>query len=89
MFDRVSEAAEKLATNISRRAFMGRLGKGSLTLAAVLGGMFSFHAQAQAGKKSQLCCLSPNGSCWKIINPLLGCGSGRLVVCSQYKGCPG
>jgi hypothetical protein len=39
MFDRVSEAAEKLATNVSRRAFLGRLGRSATVIAAVLGGL--------------------------------------------------
>jgi hypothetical protein len=41
MFDRVSEAAEKLATNVSRLAFFGRLGQGALGLAAVIGGVLA------------------------------------------------
>jgi hypothetical protein len=52
MFDRVSEAAEKLATNVSRRAFMGGLGKVALAVAGALG--FAGAAQAGGGKT---CCV--------------------------------
>src|SRR4029077_2834339 len=49
MFDKVSQAAEKLATNVSRRAFLGRLGKGTLGAAGVLAGVLAFPKVAQAG----------------------------------------
>jgi hypothetical protein len=49
MFDRVSEAAEKLATNVSRRAVLGGLGKGALALAGAVGAMLAFPGLVQAG----------------------------------------
>ncbi len=49
MFDKFSEAGERLATNVSRRAFLGRLGKGALATAGVLAGMLAFGGKAQAG----------------------------------------
>src|SRR5712692_10541234 len=51
MFDKVSQAAEKLATNVSRRAFLGRLGQGALGLAAVIAGVVALPSQAQAGQQ--------------------------------------
>jgi hypothetical protein len=48
MFDRISETAEKLATNVSRRAFLGRLGRGAAAVAAVAGGMLAFAGKAEA-----------------------------------------
>jgi hypothetical protein len=48
MFDKVSQAAEKLATHVSRRAFLGRLGQGALATAGVLGGLLAFGGKAQA-----------------------------------------
>lgn len=48
MFDKLSEAAESLATNVSRRAFLGRLGQGALVVAGVLGGMLAAASTAQA-----------------------------------------
>ena len=50
MFDKVSQAAEKLATHVSRRAFLGRLGQGALAVAGVVGGMLAFGGEARAGK---------------------------------------
>jgi hypothetical protein len=58
MFDRVSEAAEKLATSVSRRAFMGRLGKGALTIAGAVGAFLAIPGLVQAGGG----CVCPSGS---------------------------
>jgi hypothetical protein len=59
MFEKVSQAAERLATRASRRDFLGRLGKGALALAGVLGGVLALPGGAQAlGKwKGTYCCL--------------------------------
>jgi hypothetical protein len=68
MFDRVSEAAEKLANNVSRRAFMGGLGKGALALAGAMGAMLAFPALVRAGgycpcgNGYYFCCLYANGT---------------------------
>jgi hypothetical protein len=56
MFEKVNQAAEKLATDVSRRAFLGRLGKGALGAAAVLAGLLAFPKVARAG--------CPPGSRW-------------------------
>jgi hypothetical protein len=63
MFDRVSEAAERLATNVSRRAFIGRMGKGALGMAAGLSGLLAFAGRAEAG--SGHCCRCLDGSFYK------------------------
>jgi hypothetical protein len=80
MFDRISEAAERVATNVSRRAFLGRLGKGALATAGVLGGMLAFASEAKAGNKC--------GAGW--------CRPGTICCCNRYcvapirgwRGCP-
>ena len=59
MFDRVSQSAEKLATNVSRRGFMGGLGKGALALAGAMGAMLALPGLVQAGN---CYCISDNGS---------------------------
>src|SRR6266851_1045783 len=48
MFEKISDAAEKVASNVSRRAFLGRLGQGALITAGVLGGMHLLAGKAQA-----------------------------------------
>jgi hypothetical protein len=91
MFDRVSEAAEKLATNVSRRAFMGRLGKGALTIAGAVGAFLAIPGLVQAG--GGCACPSGSGFCCQYQ-----CPDGSIVfgrpspphncACKpQYKGC--
>ena len=50
MFEKFNQIAEQAATNASRRQFLGRLGRGALTVAAVVGGILALPAEAQAGR---------------------------------------
>ncbi len=52
MFDKFGNAAERLATNASRRAFLGRLGKRALALA----GLFGFAASTAEANPTWFCC---------------------------------
>jgi hypothetical protein len=94
MFDRVSETAEKLVTNVSRRAFMGRLGKGALTLAGAVGAMLAFPCLVQAG---QGCPCGSQGVITGSWCCTYACSDGSTITtrtnapncgCKpQYKGC--
>ena len=57
MIDKVSDLAERLATNVSlsRRGFFGRLGKGALVAAGVVAGVLAFPKQARAGGSFTTC----------------------------------
>ena len=58
MFERVSQLAEQVATNASRRAFLGRLGRVAAGTAGALGGLLLFPEEAQAARKychGQIC----------------------------------
>ena len=88
MFDKVSQAAEKLATHVSRRDFLGRLGKGALVVAGVLGGMLAIGGTAEAffcppgyATCGQYCC--PTGTYCCICN-LIG---GLHCTTTPPKGC--
>jgi hypothetical protein len=63
MFDKVGQAAESLATHVSRRGFMGSLGKGALALAGVLGGVLAFSGRAQAQSGWVKCCGGRHVAC--------------------------
>ena|SRR6516164_2264192 len=92
MFERVGSLAERAATNVSRRAFLGQLGQDALGLAAIVGGVLAggilaFPANARADSR---------GSCWCCCNPFNGscslqCAAQRpSVYCSLVKnGCGG
>jgi hypothetical protein len=79
MFDRVGEAAEKLATKVSRRAFMGRLGKGAVTLAGAVGALLAIPSLVQAGGE----CPCPHNT-WFCCQYDAGNGG---IIYGKPKGC--
>jgi len=92
MFDRVGSLAERVATDVSRRAFLGSLGQGALGLAAVLGGLLAIPGQARAS--GGYCFGSGRGSdrrgytpCW--IYPAVNetCPCGGVLVKSPVNRC--
>jgi hypothetical protein len=64
MFEKVGRLAEAAATKVSlsRRGFLGRLGRGALALTGVLGGLLALPKDARAGG-SYVCCK------YKVFNP--------------------
>ncbi len=58
MFERISRAAENMATRVSmsRRGFFGRLGKAALSAAAVAGSLLALSNRAQAGSQKLYYC---------------------------------
>jgi hypothetical protein len=87
MFDRVGSMAERMATNVSRRAFLGRLGQGALVLAGAFGAMLAFPGVGQAKGCGDHACL---GCCYTCSNGTVLCTppnpQGRCNDTS--KGCP-
>jgi hypothetical protein len=55
MFEKLSEIAERSATSASRRQFLGRVGRGAMTTAAVMGGLLAFPEDAQAARRAKRC----------------------------------
>jgi hypothetical protein len=94
MFERVGSIAERVATDVSRREFLGRLGRGALGLAAVIGGMLAFPSQAPAGasKGGAICCLYVLGRGGPVRCKKGGCSPGTIgsqVACADYPAvCP-
>ncbi len=50
MFDKIGLAAEKMALSMSRRCFLGRLGRRAVVAAAGLMGLLTFPGVASAAK---------------------------------------
>ena len=48
MFEKVNRLAQRAATNVSRRQFLGSVGHCAMTLAAVVGGLLALPGEAQA-----------------------------------------
>ena len=55
MLEKVSQIAEQAATNVSRRGFLGRLGRGAAATAAALGGLLALPAATRAGRGGRIC----------------------------------
>lgn len=56
MFDKLSQAAEQMATSASRREFLGRFGRGAMAAAAALGGVLALPGLSTAGRKPPYVC---------------------------------
>jgi len=56
MFDRISEAAEKLATNVSRRGFLGSVGRWSGATALAMAGVLTSAGTTRADSGRNTCC---------------------------------
>ena len=54
MFEKVSQIAEKAATNVSRRHFLGRFGRVA-GVAAAFAGLLVHASPAWAGKRTKVC----------------------------------
>jgi hypothetical protein len=78
MFEQTSRLAEKLAASLSRRAFLGSLGRWAGTAAlGVAGGLSTLTGGAQArGNILYLCVYGNKGRCFFgcQVNPLQICG---------------
>jgi hypothetical protein len=85
MFERIGSLAEGVATDVSRRAFFGRLGQGALGLAAVIGGVLASPVTARADQMSCWCCSFAGRSYLVCSKTPYGCG----FVHAGCKGCKG
>jgi hypothetical protein len=48
MFEKITQVAERTATGVSRRQFLGRFGLGALAAAVAVGGLLALPAVTQA-----------------------------------------
>ena len=55
MFEKFGQIAEQVATNVSRRQFLGRSGQMAMVLAAALGGLLALPSAAEAAG-NRCCC---------------------------------
>ena len=86
MIDKVGRLAERVATNVSRRGFLGRLGRRALALAAAVGGLLALPAAAHA---AHVPCCNNVGKCKPphghpnclLINSCVNCPSGTGKCC--------
>jgi hypothetical protein len=91
MLENLSRVAERMATSVSRRQFLGRLGSAAVTLTGVLGVLLADPTVALAGRRKcstdadcsagQTCNLGHCGDAPKL------CGAGSTAECiGRYEG---
>ncbi len=84
MFDKLSQAAERMAVILSRRAFLGGLGRGAALFAGAVGGVLLTATKARAG--NTMCCFTDfySNPCYvyKAVKGTCPCG-GVLSPCNS------
>jgi hypothetical protein len=71
MLENISQFAEAVASDVSRRAFFGRFSHGAVACAAAVAGLLALPAVAHAGGKVKCCagrCQRPAPKCTLINN---------------------
>ena len=84
MFEKIGRLAERAASkvSVSRRGFLGRLGKAALGAAGVVGGLSALAGRAQAGQNNLYLCEYAHKSATRNC---YGQGGGSFQSCG---GCP-
>jgi hypothetical protein len=77
MFERLTRLAERAATSVSRRQFLGRLGRAAVAAAAALGGLLALPDDAAAAPR--VCGAGSAGAC-------LGKAQGATCRAGRYFG---
>lgn len=78
MLEKVSHIAEQAATNVSRREFLGRVGRSAASSAAAVAGLLAFSDISFGGKQTQLCLPSSHQDCAAVGQ---ACGDGLRGTC--------
>ena len=89
MFDKLSHAAERLATRGSRRELLGQLGRGALALTGVLAGVLAFSGRGQANASAHICCYYGNPACpyWLCVRgPCPSTFQGQALISWSFAG---
>lgn len=82
MFERLARLAERSATRVSRRRFLGRLGNAALTAVGALGGILALPAISQGGRARYIC---PEGSWWRCVGQVEGFPCDYGSACKRRK----
>jgi hypothetical protein len=80
MFEKIGQAAERVAAKVSRRDVLGQFGKSALAVASLLAGLFAFPTSAEAAPARYRCCYYTRGqACISVYEfncpPTTACGS--------------
>ena len=93
MIERIGNAAERLAANVSqsRRGFLARLGQAALGAAGALGALLALPGAAQAGARNGHCTIARCGRSNYYTGVCIApdCTTGYSSVCSGYTSASG
>lgn len=88
MFEQISQFAEQAATNVSRRQFLGRMGRGAMVVAAASGGLLALPAIARAARRNTLCGTNSSIYCYtRAVGDACGAGGKCTVVKGTTNDC--
>ena len=77
MFESLNQIAERTATSVSRRQFLGRLGRGAAAAASVLGALLLLPRHSQGGRRGDPC-----------VKCFYTCANGSSFVSYAAHNCP-
>jgi hypothetical protein len=86
MFENLSQFAERAVSNVSRRKFLGSLGRAAILLAAAAGGLLAIPGETEAAPR--VCDNSTSESaCWyKRVGDRCLYGHGGIGKCRAARG---
>jgi hypothetical protein len=89
MLDKATQFAQKMADGVSRRGFLGGIGRGALIAASVLSGVLALPAEAEAAG-GKCCCGVFGGDifhCYRRPKKISSCEDGyRACRCTRFCG---
>ena len=91
MFEKISNAAERLATNVSesRRGFLVRMGQAALGVAGGIGGFLALPKEAHAFSSiTNGCLVIQSFNSWTLTGACIDKRSGECRHCVQTAQCP-
>jgi hypothetical protein len=63
MFENFNQLAEAAASGVSRRQFLGRLGRGAMLAASAAAGLLAFCSDAETARQPRVCGAGSSASC--------------------------
>jgi hypothetical protein len=86
MFEQISQIAEQTAASVSRRQFLGRLGRTAMVLAAAAGGLLVLPGETNAAPRVCDNATSESGCWYKRVGDRCLYGHGGVGRCRAARG---
>ncbi len=87
MLEKIGQMAERAATSVSRRQFLGGIGRGAAAVAAAIAGLLALPGSTEAGPPQQSCGWDSVFECsGRLTGDACGNGAG---TCRRIRGSTG